>query len=169
MEDSDSGSYLSFAYFDDDFMDYLKERQKQGYALEDHDYYGEYIGIQAELDWWYPRSIADYCIYNTFYPGEPLTYKGQAVPNLLAETAISGSLSAEADLLKYDMEVIYSAIEMEYPQGYDGRRPMSYYTDWHDNGIIDPVDNDFVPMDVDDEETTFSDIDNHPKGLPGCK
>ena len=152
----------SFLYGDPDFDSSLDSFEVVHFDPEEWDENGDYIGIQRFLPWWFPKTLADYAIYNTFFPEAPLMFEDKEVPSLWKDTHQKG-LSEDPEF--NDMELIYQAAEMNYPTEYHGRRELDFYKDWNQFGIIDPIENDDDPMDVEEPPVV---VDNHPKGLPGC-
>ena len=172
--DSDGGSVdPGFLYHDSDFDVSLGGSHGSsttgsfefvGFDPDEWNADGEYIGIQWFLPWWFPKSMADYAIYNTFYKESPLTFEGEEVPNLWEETH-QRSLANDPNFNECDMEPIYQAAERVFPVEYHGRRELQFYKDWHYCGVVEPVEND----DSVSEDDGFVAVDNHPKVLPGCK
>ena len=144
------------------------------YHPDEWDKNGNYCGVQRVLPWWFPKSKADYAIYNTFYPEAPLQFEGQVVENLWKDTH-QPSLANDPDFKEYDMDLLYSVAETNYPLEFLGKRDLQYYKDWHDYGTVDPVMNDDasmtcedVPMEEDADGFVHIKPDKHPKGFPGC-
>ena len=104
------------------------------------------------LPWATPKTIADYAIYNTLYPMEPLLFDGQEVPPII-EAMFDG---LDQDPLP-DMTLIRDLADRAYPREFQGNRPLSYYIEWHDHM------NDMEEDSADSEEEVPMDVEVHPK------
>ena len=129
----------------------------------------------------HPRSIVDYAIYNTLWPTERL---------LLPDGTLMGDeLYQDSECKPYDedpnpdmlnlwewAEVNYEMhwSKNPYEHEFAGRRPLSYYVNWHNNAFKTEEEDDTMSVDnaVKTEEDDNMSIDNepntevHPKEVP---
>ena len=161
--DSDSASDCSpaFLYGDEEFDASIVFRPPYGDPQDwDHD---QYLGIQKFIPDWHPLSIADYSIFNTLFPSaDHITFDGQVVPPLMEGDSVIAPFQGSS----VDMESLWMAAEVEYPQEYEGRREYSFYTDWFAG--IQSSGAAVIPMEVDDVPVDNTNSVVPPKGKPRC-
>jgi hypothetical protein len=108
-------------------IDFYEENENN--PMEAYETYNppeEYTGMKNYLPNDHPPGIADYAMYNTLFPEEPLRFEGELVPAFNRYMP-----SYKEGCHAQDLEYGWKAIEQEYPIEMEGLRTLAYFVNWN--------------------------------------
>jgi len=100
--------------------------------------HGHYTSTTAILPWFHPKSKADYAVFNWMfeYLDFTLPFPADGVVYKLTEEQFEHEHELfRAGTLNLDYnDDFWNHVDYEYPNDFEGRRPISYYVEWYQYG-----------------------------------